>query len=494
MTQVFISYSRKDLAFVECLVKDLKTAGLEVWYDLSGLEIGMHWSKEIEAAICESQYILFILSPNSVESEWVEREFIYASNHNLKIIPVIYEPSELPLWSVNLHYISMHGKDYASNLNELLKAMGIEPRLASVLASHRSPASNRNPSVRQWLLWGLAGLVLLGIVLGLFIFRKNIPTLFLSSTPDLAMTPSFTYVPSPTSPPAFTDTILNTSTQYPTNTPIPALLQLTNSEGKNFEPSFSPDGRKIVFISTRDGNDEIYLMELDGSEQVRLTNTPDTVEEMPSFSPDGSMILFSSNNGHNDDLYLVNIDGTQVRNITDTPFSNEGRPKFIFGDTASLKVIFDSDRSGNWDIYMATLGVYKLENIAQITNRMGYYNRLPSYLPATQQILFRSARGASVLFLIDMDGNNLTQFSHPPYGKNDYFPSASIDGKWILFSSDRDGNREIYVAKPDGTYLKNISNNPAQEDTCAMSPNDYWIVFSSDQSGSYQLYRVPFTP
>ena len=48
MTQVFISYSRKDLAFVERLAKDLKAAGLEVWYDLSGLEIGMHWGKEIQ--------------------------------------------------------------------------------------------------------------------------------------------------------------------------------------------------------------------------------------------------------------------------------------------------------------------------------------------------------------------------------------------------------------------------------------------------------------
>ena len=48
MTQVFLSYSRKDLAFVERLAKDLKAAGLQVWYDLSGLRIGMHWGKEIQ--------------------------------------------------------------------------------------------------------------------------------------------------------------------------------------------------------------------------------------------------------------------------------------------------------------------------------------------------------------------------------------------------------------------------------------------------------------
>ena len=54
MTQVFISYSRKDLTFVEHLAHDLRIAGLEVWYDLSGLEIGMHWGTEIQDAIKRS--------------------------------------------------------------------------------------------------------------------------------------------------------------------------------------------------------------------------------------------------------------------------------------------------------------------------------------------------------------------------------------------------------------------------------------------------------
>ena len=69
MTQVFISYSRKDLDFVEQLATDLKAAGLEVWYDLSGLEGGARWRIEIEKAIRESQYVLIVLSPDSVVSE-----------------------------------------------------------------------------------------------------------------------------------------------------------------------------------------------------------------------------------------------------------------------------------------------------------------------------------------------------------------------------------------------------------------------------------------
>ena len=125
MTQVFISYSRKDLIFVEHLAKDLKAAGLEVWYDLSGLETGIHWGMEIQAAIQKSQYIIIVLSPNSIASEWVEREFIYASNHKLKTIPLIYKPCDLPLWSVSMHYIDMQGKNYKRHFGELLKVLGV---------------------------------------------------------------------------------------------------------------------------------------------------------------------------------------------------------------------------------------------------------------------------------------------------------------------------------------------------------------------------------
>ena len=134
MAQVFISYSRKDLAFVDRLAKRLKAAGLEVWYDLSGLEVGMRWGKEIQKAIQESRYFIVVLSPNSTESEWVEREFLYAGNHNLKIVPLVYETCDMPLWSLNLHYIDMRGRNYRSHFSELLKVLGVSPEITATPA------------------------------------------------------------------------------------------------------------------------------------------------------------------------------------------------------------------------------------------------------------------------------------------------------------------------------------------------------------------------
>src|SRR6185436_8672478 len=105
MAQVFISYSRKDLSFVDKLAADLKNAGVDVWYDVSGIGGGSRWRSEIENALRSSQYVIVVLSPDAVTSEWVEREILFSSNLKRKIIPLMYRLCELPLNYVNLNYI-----------------------------------------------------------------------------------------------------------------------------------------------------------------------------------------------------------------------------------------------------------------------------------------------------------------------------------------------------------------------------------------------------
>jgi eukaryotic-like serine/threonine-protein kinase len=126
MTQVFISYSRKDLVFVERLTKDLQAAGLEVWYDLSGLDGGTRWGREIQNAIDNCQAFVVVLSPNSVESEWVEKEFMYANSLKRRIIPILLQPCKTPMWFINLHFIDVQGDNYDRNFWVILKALGVQ--------------------------------------------------------------------------------------------------------------------------------------------------------------------------------------------------------------------------------------------------------------------------------------------------------------------------------------------------------------------------------
>jgi len=139
MPQVFISYSRKDLTFIERLAADLKDSGFEVWYDLSKLEGGARWNRVIEQAIEDSQYVVVVLSPDSVASEWVDDEVGYAKRLKKKVIPLHYLQCKIGLVYGNLNYIDVQGRKYIDNFNQILRALNA-PAVGRV--------SNPTPSVK----------------------------------------------------------------------------------------------------------------------------------------------------------------------------------------------------------------------------------------------------------------------------------------------------------------------------------------------------------
>jgi TolB protein len=83
-------------------------------------------------------------------------------------------------------------------------------------------------------------------------------------------------------------------------------------------PSWSPDGRKIVFVSARDGNLEIYVMNADGSKQQNLTRHPGRDSDA-EWSPDGKKIAFTTKRAGNFEIYAMNADGSGQRNLTHNP-------------------------------------------------------------------------------------------------------------------------------------------------------------------------------
>lgn len=145
MAQVFVSYSRKDLPFVEKLVADLKNAGQVVWCDIFSIGGGARWRIEIENAIRNSQYVIVVLSPDSIASEWVEREFLFASNLKRKIIPLMYCACDLPLYFLNLNYIDMRGENYRNGFPVLLRALSDTETsaLPTEVAAHVSENHNK---------------------------------------------------------------------------------------------------------------------------------------------------------------------------------------------------------------------------------------------------------------------------------------------------------------------------------------------------------------
>ena len=100
---------------------------------------------------------------------------------------------------------------------------------------------------------------------------------------------------------------------------------LTNNDRFDEDPSWSPDGKRIAFTSMRNGGDrEIYVMDADGHNQRNLTNHPDA-DWHPVWSPDGKRIAFVSNRTKdlNRDIYVMDADGSNPRNLTNHPNDEE---------------------------------------------------------------------------------------------------------------------------------------------------------------------------
>ena len=104
--------------------------------------------------------------------------------------------------------------------------------------------------------------------------------------------------------------------------------RLTDSPADDWSPSWSPDGERIVFSSERDGNFEIYLMDADGENPRRLTNHPDR-DFLPSWSPDGKRIAFASNRVRSLDIYVIDADGQNLQNLTNVMFGHDSAPAWF---------------------------------------------------------------------------------------------------------------------------------------------------------------------
>lgn len=115
--------------------------------------------------------------------------------------------------------------------------------------------------------------------------------------------------------------------------------QLSNAPG-NARPRYSPDGFKVVFQSSRDGQSEIYVMNSDGKEQTRLTTDP-AADTAPAWSPDGAKILFTSlRDGGSPALYVMNADGSNQTRVT---AGSDG----VWRNTPATPVIFTEDGTTN---------------------------------------------------------------------------------------------------------------------------------------------------
>ena len=255
--------------------------------------------------------------------------------------------------------------------------------------------------------------------------------------------------------------------------------RLTNNRHDDLNPSWSPDGKRIVFFSNRDGhvrNDrpdiptyEIYVMDADGGNQQNLTNNSSD-DRAPSWSPDGKRIAFSSTReGHfigdfglTSEIYVMDIDGGNQQRFTENPHGDQ----YPSWSPDGQRIIFSSRRDGHfrndfgisYEIYVMDVDGGNQQRLTE--NRKNDWE--PSWSPDGERIAFTSDRKGDLqnfeIYVIDTDGGNQQRLTN--HRGDSGTPSWSPDGERIVFASDRNGNFEIYVMDTNGSPPRNLTNNP----------------------------------
>lgn len=270
---------------------------------------------------------------------------------------------------------------------------------------------------------------------------------------------------------------------YTMHTDGTSVVQLTHNDqgGSSQDGSFSPDGTHIAFSSDRDDPNHvythIYTMLTNGTGVTRLTDLQ-AIDVNPRVSPDGTKILFASD--RNDpsptnpaathyEIYVMNADGTNVTRLTNTPttvtnFDPEWSPD-------GTHVLFSSDASdttGNtYDIWVMgsdSSSPTQLTHLGTGSTANPILSRRPVWSPDGTHIAFQSLRnGATDILYMTSTGQNVVDLSNNTVGVSDGEPAFTPDSTRIFFRSTRSGSSNIWVMNTDGTNKANLTNDSSTD-------------------------------
>lgn len=232
----------------------------------------------------------------------------------------------------------------------------------------------------------------------------------------------------------------------------------------------------IIFTRVHNGAYDIFTMNMDGSNIVNLTNSPQS-ERSPAWSPDGSKIAFTRTADDGTNVYIMNADGSGIENLTISQggFSPAWSPD-------GSKIAFTSYRAGKSDIYVMNADG---SNPILLTDRAGTFSE-PDWSPSGDEIVFTGVNNTTGLlienrteiYVMKADGSDLEQIT-------DFFhavqsPAWSPDGARIAFYSveQESDTAHIFTINSDGTHLSNIVGGSTYDIQPIWSPDGSQLLFS----------------
>jgi TolB protein len=468
----FISYSRADTAQQRKIVAELRGRGVNVWVDTENLVPGSPaWEREIEKSIRGASGVIVLLSPESNNSEWVRREISFTEEHDKRIFPVLIHGDEndsIPLRLSSHQRVDLR-HNFSQGLDELANALkdhlGVTAVNKTIKVGTKQPSISLSPeNLKKFALPAaivLVGLLCIGGVAFAvrMISNVNVPAKPTNTPPatDIIITPTETApvinYPEPAGKIVYTCQIKGDEVCI-MNPDGSSWRQLTDSPLASFNASLSPDGKKVVYVTTDGKNSEIYEVDIATLKIKQLTELKKNLGS-PEISPDNKYIIFHYKSGNNNvALWLMNRDGSNPHEF----FSSPGKDAHdATWSPDGKQILFAFGKGDNNKFYIIDFGggdPQLVNNTIDSRGRSDWSKDLISFDQGDPYL--------HNVFVMNLDGNGLRQLTQ---GNNSQGASLSPDGMWIAFTAYTADSKqspetcEIFIMHVDGSNMRRLTDN-----------------------------------
>ena len=238
-------------------------------------------------------------------------------------------------------------------------------------------------------------------------------------------------------------------------------FQVTDNHTINLSPSWSADGRSILYSSFKERNQTLYLFELFSGKEVKFSPRVAGRYLSGKLSPDGQSVVATFESGGNTNLHLLDRSGNLIRRLTENP-GIEVSPAW---SPDGKQVVFVSDRSGSPQLYILDVQSGKSRRLSY----NGSYNTSPEWAPKGDRIVYTGRVGNRfAIFSIAADGGEPRKLTAESSDSED--PTWSPDGRFIAFSSNRAGRYHLYVMQASGENQRRLTGSGGDDTKPSWSP------------------------